>query len=106
MRHDDRRGAGYWDEADLEVLSFGFACALREYFRRCLEREELRQCGKRSRGADRFQEGAAGCVLRKHRAHDRRGDHALVALLVAAGCGIITAPSCVVMLALAGMAAA
>ena len=50
-----------------------------------LERKELRDRGERGRGADAFQEGAARGVLRKHRAHHRGGDHALVALLFARG---------------------
>ena len=62
---------------------FSIAPALREHLGRGLEREELRDRGERGRGADRFQERAARGVLRKHRAHHRRGDHALVALLLA-----------------------
>ena len=81
-RHDDRRGAGDRDEADLEVLLLERP-ALREHFGRGLEREELRQRGQRGRGADRLQECAPRGVLRKHRAHHRGGDHALVALLLA-----------------------
>ncbi len=54
-----------------------------EHLGRGLDREELRQRGKRGRGADRFQEGAARHVLREHRAHHGGRDHALVALLFA-----------------------
>ncbi len=59
--------------------------ASREGFGRGLDREELRERGERGGGADRFQEGAARGVLRKHRAHHGGGDDALVALLLARG---------------------
>ena len=78
--HDDRRRAGDRDEADLEVLLLRRA-RLGKGLGRGLEREELRDRGKRGRGADRFQERTPRGVLWKHRAHDGRGDHALVTLL-------------------------
>ena len=81
-RHDDRRGAGDRNEADLEVFLLGRA-SLRKHFRRRLEREELRHRSERRGRTDRFQECAACHVLRKHRAHHRGCDHTLVALLLA-----------------------
>src|SRR5262249_6434433 len=80
--HDDRRGAGDWDEADLEILLLERA-ALREHLGRGLEREKLRERGKRGRGADRFEERAARGVLRKGGAHHRGGDDASVAPVLA-----------------------
>ena len=80
LRHDDRRRAGDRDEADLEVLLLDRA-ALREHLGRGVEREELRDRGERGRGADRFEEGAARGVLRKHRPHHRGGNDALVAFV-------------------------
>jgi hypothetical protein len=68
--HDDRRGAGDRNEADLEVFLFQRR-ALREYFGRCLEGKELRDCGDGGRRTNRFQERAACDILRKHRAHHR-----------------------------------
>ena len=47
------------------------------------ERKELRQRRDRGRRPHRFQERAARGIARKHRAHHRGGDHALVALLLA-----------------------
>src|SRR5262249_38407722 len=44
-----------------------------------LRGEELRERGKRGRGADRSQECAARSISGKDGAHDRRGDGALVA---------------------------
>ena len=82
MGHDDRRGAGDRDESDLEILLLDRA-ALRAYIGRGLEREKLRERGERGRRADRFEERAARGVLRKHGAHHRRRDHALVALVFA-----------------------
>ena len=81
-RHDDRRGAGDRDEADLEVLLLDRP-ALREHFGRGLEREELRQRGKRGRGADRFQESTARGIRGNMARTDGGGDHALVALFLA-----------------------
>ena len=62
---------------------FSIGAALREHLGRGVEREELRDRGERGRGADRFQEGAARGVLRKHRPHHRGGDDALVAFVFA-----------------------
>jgi hypothetical protein len=65
------------------LRSFFDGAALRKHLGRALEREELRQRRKRGRGADRLEERAARRILREHRAHHRRRDHALVARLVA-----------------------
>src|SRR6516225_10409399 len=65
MGHDDRRRAGDRDEADLEILLLDRA-ALREHLGGGLEREKLRERGKRGRGADGFEERAARGVLRKY----------------------------------------
>src|SRR5262245_24923339 len=82
VRHDDRRGAGDRNEANLEILLLRRA-GLREDLARRLERKELRERGKRGRGADRLEKYAAGAVLRKYGAHHGRGDDAPVALLFA-----------------------
>ncbi len=55
--------------------------ALREHLGRTLEREELRERSQRGRGADRFEEGAAGGVPGEDGAHHRRRDYALVAIV-------------------------
>ena len=80
MRHDDRSGAGDWNKADDQIRLLE-RHALGKYFRRGLEREQLRQCRQRGRGADRFEEGAASGVLRKDRAHHGRRNDPFVALL-------------------------
>jgi hypothetical protein len=67
-------------KADLEVLLFDRA-ALREHLGRGGKRKKLRDRGERGRGADRFEEGAARGILRKHRPHHRGGDDALVPLV-------------------------
>src|SRR5262245_65981897 len=82
MLHHYRRGSGERDEADLEVLLLECS-SLREHLGRAAQREDLRERGERGRGADRLEKAAARGVLRKHGAHDRRGDHALVALVLA-----------------------
>ena len=69
------------NEADLEVLLLDRS-ALCEHFGRGLEREELAERRERGRGADRLEEGAARCVLRKDLAHDRGGDNAFVAFVL------------------------
>ena len=62
---------------------FSIGPAAANSFGRGLEREELRDRGKRGRSAERLQEGAAAGVLRKHRAHHRGSDDALVTLVFA-----------------------
>ena len=82
LRHDDRCGAGDRDEADLEVLLFNrTGCG--EHLRCGLQGEELRQRSQRGRGPKRLQEGAPSNILREYRAHHRRSDQVLVALLFA-----------------------
>jgi hypothetical protein len=80
-RHDDRRRAGDGDEADLQIL-FLRRALLGKNLGRGLDREKLRDRGKRRRSPDRFQEGPARGILRKHRAHDCRCNDAFVALLL------------------------
>ena len=48
---------------------FSICTALREHLGCRAEREEVRNGGERSRGADRFQEGTARDILRKHGPH-------------------------------------
>ena len=75
MRHDDRRGAGNRNKADLQVLLLRRR-GLGEGVDGGAEREELRDGGERRGGADGPQEGAARLVLRDEGAHDGRFDHA------------------------------
>ena len=70
------------NKADLVVLLLRRAGALREDFGRRRQREELRERGKRGRGADRFQERPAHRVFRKDRAHRRRGHDGFVTRLL------------------------
>ena len=72
---------------------FSSGAALRKHLGRGREREELRDRGQRSRGADRFEEGAARGVLRKHRPHHRGGDDAFVALVFALDRRALQAPA-------------
>ena len=76
MRHDDRRGAGDWDEADLEGFFLG-SSGLGECLACQREREELADGGERRGGADQLQKRAPGAVLAEEGADDRRGDDAL-----------------------------
>src|SRR5262245_19585194 len=96
MGHDDRRGAGDRDEADLEILLLERA-ALREYLGRGLEGEELRERGKRGRRADRFEECAARGVLWKYGAHHGGGDDPLVAPVLALDRRALELQLCVVL---------
>src|SRR5262249_19550869 len=82
VRHDDGRGAGDRDEADLEVLLLQRA-GLRKDLGRGLQRKELRQGGERAARADGFQEGPARLAAREHRPHHGGGDDAFVTLLFA-----------------------
>src|SRR6202047_5580310 len=80
--HNNRRGAGDRNEADLEVLLFQRA-AFGERLGRGLQRKELRQRGSRGRSSHRFQECPARRILWKHRAHYRGRDDTFVTLLAA-----------------------
>ena len=55
---------------------------------------------------DRLEEGPARLVVREHGAHDRRGDHALVALLLARGDALEREARRVIVLGLARVAPA
>ena len=57
----------------------GMKPTLRENIGRGLERKELAERRERGRGTDRFQEGTARGVPRKHGAHDGRRHDTLVA---------------------------
>src|ERR1700730_17645191 len=76
VRHDDGRRAGNRDEAALEILRFPRPRTLREQLGRSLEREELRERGKRGRDAGQFQEGTAGGALAENGGACPRGGHA------------------------------
>src|SRR5262249_44538546 len=82
MRHDNRGGAGDWNESYLEILLLEGA-ALGERLRCGFQREKLRERSERSRSADRFEKETTGSILRKNGTHDGRGDDAFVALLLA-----------------------
>jgi hypothetical protein len=72
--HDDRRGTGDRDEADLQILLLqraGFGCQRG----RCGHREEGGQCGEGGAGTDRLQEGAAFRVFREDGPHQRGLHH-------------------------------
>src|SRR5262249_58552606 len=84
LRHDDGRGAGDGNEADLEVLLLERG-ALGEDVGGGAEWKDLGEGGKRRRGADRFQEGAARSVPGDSRAHDGGGDQLPVALILGQG---------------------
>ncbi len=73
MRHDQRRGAGDGDEADLEVGFFQRALVLRHG----LQARHRQHAGDRGHGralADRAQEQAALLVVREQRFHERGFD--------------------------------
>ena len=82
MGHDDGRGAGDGDEADLEVLLLRRA-ALGEGLARRGQREHRGDRGHRRRGPDRLQEQPALGIDREDRAQDRGIDHPAEALFVA-----------------------
>ena len=62
---------------------FSGTAGFRKGLGRRLERKELGDRGERGRRADRFKKRPARGILRKHRAHDSRGNDALVTLLAA-----------------------
>ncbi|VUD74837.1 hypothetical protein MET9862_05470 [Methylobacterium symbioticum] len=76
LGHDDRRGAGDRDEADLQIGLLRFA-RLRESLGGELGREELAHGRERRGGPDTAQEGAAFGVVREERPHHRAVDGAL-----------------------------
>ena len=82
--HDDRRGAGDGDEADLEVLLFERS-TLGESLAGRSEREHRRDRGQRRRGADRLQEQPPLGIDRKHRLQHRRIDDPVPARFLASG---------------------
>ncbi len=84
MRHDDRRGAGDRDEADLQVLLLDRP-ALGEGIDCGRDRQDGRNhCGGR-RGANALQQRTALGVVRKGRHHDGPLDDPLVERLAVAG---------------------
>ena len=73
--HDQRRGAGDGDEADLQILLFQRRLVLRHRFE-CAQRQQ-RGDGRAGRaGTDRLHEAAAQRLVREQRLHQRGFDEA------------------------------
>jgi len=82
MGHDDRRGAGNRDEADLEVLLLQ-RTTLGEGFTGDAEGQDRGDRRQRRRGTDGLQKQAALGVDREDGAQHGRVDHAIPALFLA-----------------------
>ncbi|MOA22317.1 hypothetical protein D3C78_1428660 [compost metagenome] len=74
MRHDDGRGAGDGNEADLQLLFFQRAGGLREGFAGRGQREDRRNGGHGGATTHGAQEAAAQAVFREQGAHHRLVD--------------------------------